>query len=290
MIDKLAIIGVGLMGGSLARALRERDQVGEIVGYGRGIANLDEAIELAVIDHAEISIAAAVEAADMVVVAVPVGSTREVLEALAPAIGPDTIVTDVGSVKQTVVEAARATLGPRFTSFVPGHPIAGTEQSGARAARGDLYESRRVVLTPEPETDPAATERVAAMWRAVGAEVVAMPAADHDRVLAASSHLPHALAYALVDMLVRLDDHRAIFDCAGGGFRDFTRIAASDPVMWRDICLANREPLLALLEQYQENLRLLAEALERADGDWLRETFGRAKRAREGLHGPSDGE
>lgn len=290
MIDKLAIIGVGLMGGSLARALRERDEVGEIVGYGRTIANLDEAIALNVIDHAETSIAAAVDGADMIVLAVPVGAMREVLDAAAPAIGSHAVVTDVGSVKQTVIDAARAALGPRFASFVPGHPIAGTEQSGARAARGNLYEDRRVILTPGPETDPTATERVTAMWRAVGAEVVSMPAADHDRVLAASSHLPHALAYALVDMLVRLDDHRSIFECAGGGFRDFTRIAASDPVMWRDICLANREPLLALLEQYQENLRLLGEALERADGEWLRETFARAKRAREGLHGPADGE
>lgn len=290
MIDKLAIIGVGLMGGSLARALRERDEVGEIVGYGRTIANLDEAIALNVIDHAETSIAAAVEGADMIVLAVPVGAMREVLDAAAPAIGSHAVVTDVGSVKQTVIDAARAALGPRFASFVPGHPIAGTEQSGARAARGNLYEDRRVILTPGPETDPTATERVTAMWRAVGAEVVSMPAADHDRVLAASSHLPHALAYALVDMLVRLDDHRSIFECAGGGFRDFTRIAASDPVVWRDICLANREPLLALLEQYQENLRLLGEALERADGEWLRETFARAKRAREGLHGPGDGE
>ncbi|BAU48624.1 prephenate dehydrogenase [Sulfurifustis variabilis] len=290
MIDKLAIIGVGLMGGSLARALRERNEVGEIVGYGRTIANLDEAIELNVIDHAETSIAAAVDGADMIVLAVPVGAMREVLDAAAPAIGSHAVVTDVGSVKQTVIDAARAALGPRFASFVPGHPIAGTEQSGARAARGNLYEDRRVILTPGPETDPTATGRVTAMWRAVGAEVVSMPAADHDRVLAASSHLPHALAYALVDMLVRLDDHRSIFECAGGGFRDFTRIAASDPVMWRDICLANREPLLALLEQYQENLRLLGEALERADGEWLRETFARAKRAREGLHGPGDGE
>lgn len=290
MIERLAIIGVGLIGGSLARALRERDQVGEIVGYGRGIANLDDAIELGVIDRAATSAASAVEGADLVVIAVPVGSTPEVLATLAPALGPDAIVTDVGSVKRTVVDAARAALGPRFPFFVPGHPIAGTEQSGARAARGDLYEGRRVILTPEPETDARALERVAAVWREVGAEVVSMPAPDHDRVLAASSHLPHVLAYALVDMLVRMDDHRAIFECAGGGFRDFTRIAASDPVMWRDICLANRDALLGLLEQYQENLRLLAEALERGDAEWLRETFARAKRAREGLHGLRNGE
>ncbi|HEX7044397.1 MAG TPA: prephenate dehydrogenase/arogenate dehydrogenase family protein [Burkholderiales bacterium] len=284
MIERLAIIGVGLIGGSLARALRAQGCVGEIVGYGRTLAHLDEAVRLGVIDGAEPSAAAAVRDADMVVVAVPVGAMREVFEEIEPTLAPEAIVTDVGSVKVPVVADARAALGERFPDFVPGHPVAGTERSGVAASFAELFEGRRVILTPEPETDATALERVRAVWAAVGAHVATMTAAEHDRVLAASSHLPHALAFALVDMIVRMDEHRAVFDCAGGGFRDFTRIAASDPTMWRDIFMANREALLALLQQYQDDLQAWIDAVARGDARWLWETCARAKRARESLN------
>ena len=282
-IERLAIIGVGLIGGSLARALRAQGSVGEIVGYGRTLENLSEAVRLGVIDGAENSASAAVRGSDMVVVAVPIGSMGQVLEEIRDALSPTAVVTDVGSVKAPVVTDARAALGTRFRDFVPGHPIAGTERSGVTASFAELFARRRVILTPNPDTDLAAVAQVRAMWTAAGADVKTMTAAEHDHVLAASSHLPHALAYALVDMFVRLDEHRAIFDCAGGGFRDFTRIAASDPTMWRDIFLANRVELLALLGQYQDDLRGLAEAIERGDSQWLWDTCARAKRAREQL-------
>ena len=292
MIERLCIIGVGLIGGSLARALRAADAVDEVVGYGRSVENLDEAVRLGVIDWAAASPAAAVRDADMVVVAVPIGATREILDQIRDALAPGAVITDVGSVKAPVVGDARAALGARFADFVPGHPIAGTERSGVGASMTELFERRRVILTPESETSPPALARVRAMWEATGAEVIDMSASEHDRVLAASSHLPHALAYALVDMIVRLDEHRDIFACAGGGFRDFTRIAASDPTMWRDICLANRDELLALVRQYQTDLDALAEAIEQGDGQWLWDTFARAKHARQqlGKTSSTDGE
>ncbi len=283
MINKLCIVGVGLIGGSLAKALRAGGHVNEIVGYGRSLVNLQMAADLDVIDYAEVSLAAAVRDADMVVLALPVGAMKDVLAELAqlPFGG---VITDVGSTKANVIAAARAALGNSFPRFVPGHPLAGTEQSGVQASQADLFRGRRVILMPEKETDPAALARVRAMWAAVGAEVNEMSAEEHDRVLAASSHLPHMLAYALVDMIVRRDDHRDVFAAAAGGFRDVTRIAASDPVMWRDICLANRAELLAALKQYRDDLGTLIEAIEHGDAKWLEETFTRAQRARETLN------
>lgn len=288
-IERLAIIGVGLIGGSLARALRAQASVGEIVGYGRSLENLSEAVRLGVIDGAENSATSAARGADMVVVAVPLGSIRPVLAEIRDALAPTAVVTDVGSVKAPVITDARAALGARFRDFVPGHPIAGTERSGVAASFAELFAQRRVILTPDPDTDPAAVALVRAMWTAVGANVKTMNVAEHDHILAASSHLPHALAYALVDMFVRLDEHRAIFECAGGGFRDFTRIAASDPTMWRDIFLANRTELLGLLRRYQDDLQVLAQAIEKGDGEWLWDTCARAKRAREQLGAVDEG-
>ena len=284
MIDRLTIIGVGLIGGSLARALRAAGHVGEIVGYGRSIGNLQQAVELGVIDRAEVSLADAARESDMIVLAVPVGFMGEILEQLAPVLDDGAVVTDVGSVKGDVIAAARAALGARFAQFVPGHPLAGTEQSGVAASIEDLFQRRRVILSPEPETDAAATAAVRTMWEAAGAQVAILPAADHDRLLAASSHLPHMLAYCLMDMVVRHDDHRAILECAANGFRDTTRIAASDPVMWRDICLANRDALLAALRRYLDDLGELAAAIEEGDGEWLLEAFTRAKHARDALN------
>ncbi len=281
MIDRLAILGVGLIGGSLARALRAAGYVREIAGYGRSLGNLELAVEQGVIDRAAIGVAEAVHGADMVVLAVPVGSMAELLKALDGVTAPHAVVTDVGSVKQSVVDAARMALAERYPQFVPGHPLAGNEQSGVSASDARLFHGRRVILTPEPETSPVATKRVEAMWQATGAQVVMMPAEAHDRLLAASSHLPHVLAYALVDLLIRQDDHHAIFECAAGGFRDFTRIAASDPVMWRDICLANDKAIVSWLQRYREKLGEMIAAIERGDGQWLFEAFARAKHARQ---------
>ena len=284
MINKLCIIGVGLIGGSLARALRAGGHVREVSGYGRSIANLQRAVELGVIDRVEVSLADAARLADVIVLAVPVGGMAEILQQLAPLLTDQVIVTDVGSVKGAVVAAARAALGARFPHFVPGHPIAGREQSGVAASVPDLFRHRRVILTPGTETDSTALARVRTMWEAAGAETIELTAEDHDRILSVSSHLPQMLATCLMDMVVRHDDHRAILDCAAGGFRDVTRIAGSDPVMWRDICLTNRDALVNALRQYHVELRDLISAVEKGDGEWLLDTFTRAKHARDGLN------
>jgi prephenate dehydrogenase len=282
MINKLTIVGIGLIGGSLARALRRAGYVNEIVGFGRNLNNLKLAVDLGVVDHAEVNLAAATKDADMIVIAVPVGAMTEIFSQLAGRITRETIVTDVGSVKTSVVTMAREALGAaEFARFVPGHPIAGTEESGVAASREDLFQSHQIILSPEPETDPGAVETVRAMWEAAGATVRMIDAPQHDIILAASSHLPHVLAYALVDMLVRRDDHREIFDLAAGGFRDFTRIASSDPTMWRDICVANREPLLKLLQNFSDDLGEVMAAIEAGNGEWLMNTFERARHARE---------
>ncbi|MEE8482491.1 MAG: prephenate dehydrogenase/arogenate dehydrogenase family protein [Acidiferrobacterales bacterium] len=291
MINRISIIGIGLIGGSLARALRRADFAKEIVGYGRNLGNLKLAVEMGVIDHAEVKIEAAVQNADMILIAAPVGAMAGIFSQLAGKVLPDTVITDVGSVKTAVIKAARESLSAEeFINFVPGHPIAGTEQSGVAASREDLFHEHQVILTPEPDTSRDAVEKVRAMWEAAGAEVRYLNAEKHDSVLAASSHFPHVLAYALVDMLVRRDDHRDIFDFAAGGFRDFTRIAGSDVTMWRDICVNNREPLMALLEDYRQNLGDIMKAIENGDAQWLMDTFERARHARETYVKPAPSE
>ena len=281
MIAKLVVIGVGLIGGSLACALRKAGRVGAVIGVGRSIANLKQAVALGVIDSYSQDGAQAVADADMVVIGATLGSTAAILETIAPALQPATIVTDVGSTKASVVAAARLALGDKFARFVPGHPIAGTEHSGAQAAFADLYVGHRVILTPVAETDLDALARVRAMWECVGARVTQMSVADHDRVLAATSHLPHMLAFTLVDMLAAADDADDIFAFAAGGFRDFTRIASSNPEMWRDIALANRDALLAICGSYKARLERLMQALREGDGATLEQSFKRAKEARD---------
>jgi prephenate dehydrogenase len=281
MIDKLAIIGTGLIGGSLAQALRMADVVEEIVGFGRSLTNMKWAVDSGVIDRAEVSLANAVEGADVVVLATPIATIQDTIAEMGSLVTEDMVVTDVGSVKSPLVEAAYEAFGDLFGRFVPGHPIAGKENSGVRHADGTLFDAHRVILCPESDTDDDAVELVRQMWDATGAEVVFMSARRHDSILAASSHLPHVLSYALVDNLVRRDEHREIFRFSAGGFRDFTRIAGSDPEMWRDICLANRKELLACLESFRDDLGLLMDAIESGDGDQLFETFGRAKHARD---------
>lgn len=282
MIHRLAIIGVGLIGGSLASALRRRGLVGEVVGCGRDARNLQQGVALGVLDHYTHDPAAAAAGADMVVVAVTLGATRAILERIAPALDAASIVTDVGSTKASVVADARFALGKHFPRFVPGHPIAGGERSGVEASNPDLYERHRVILTPVEETAPAALAKVRAMWAATGAEVADMTPAHHDEVLAATSHLPHMLAYALVDCLASLGGGEgSILDYAAGGFRDFTRIASSNPEMWRDIALQNREALEVLCARFEANFRDLREAIARGDGAALEALFKRAKHVRD---------
>lgn len=281
MIERLAIIGVGLIGGSLARALRGAGKVGEIVGCGRSAANLEHAVELGVIDRFSHDPAAAVAGADMVFVAVPLGAMRRCFEDLRQGLAADAIITDGGSVKGSVVTDAIAAFGELPPRLVPGHPIAGTERSGVAASFPELYENRRVILTPLPETDADAAGRVEAMWQACGARVTRMSVAHHDEVLAATSHLPHMLAFGLVDNLARMRENDEIFRYAAGGFRDFTRIASSNPVMWRDICMANRDSLSRMLASFGSEMTELAERIEAGDAEGLLEIFERAKGARD---------
>lgn len=282
MIDTLCILGVGLIGGSLARALREAGLVRRVVGCGRDPGNLARAIELGVIDEAFHDPAQAVVGADLVVVAVTLGATGDILATIAPALKADAIVTDVGSAKACVIAAARQTLAPAALSrFVPGHPIAGAEKSGVEASKSDLFVRHRVILTPLPEQAATALSTVVAMWEATGAEVISMEAGFHDQVLAATSHLPHVLAYAMVNCLLDLETSVNVMDYAAGGFRDFTRIASSNPPMWRDIALNNAPALLAMIERFQTSLAQLREALEARDGVALERAFSRAKTARD---------
>jgi prephenate dehydrogenase len=281
VIERLAIIGVGLIGGSLARALRGVGAVGEIIGCGRSVENLALAADLGVIDAYTHDPAIAVRDADMVFLAVPLGAMRAALEQMRDHLRPDAVVTDGGSVKGSVVADAREVLGAVLPRFVPGHPIAGTERSGVAASFPELFHNRRVILTPLPETDPGALAKVRAMWESAGAMVASMDVAHHDELLAATSHLPHLLAFGLVDALARRSDNDEVFRYAAGGFRDFTRIASSSPVMWRDICVANAEALSTMLARFGEEMTDLAEAVRRGDSEHLLEIFQRAKQARD---------
>lgn len=281
-IERLAIIGVGLIGGSLAAALRQQHLVGEVIGCGRDEANLMKGVELGVLDRYTFDPAVAARHADMVVVAVTLGATDGIFEKIAPVLGPEAVVTDVGSTKGELVDRARRTLGAQFPRFVPGHPIAGGERSGVTAARPDLYQNHRVILTPVPDTAPDAIARVRAMWDATGAHVVSMDPVHHDEVLAATSHLPHMLAYTLVDCLAGLGEGGgAIFDYAAGGFRDFTRIASSNPDMWRDIALENGPAIEALCARFEATFGGLREAIRTRDGAALERLFAHAKQARD---------
>lgn len=281
MIERLAVIGVGLIGGSLARALRASEAVGEVVGCGRSLANLELAQALGVIDRFCRSPEEAVRDADMVFIAVPLGGIAGVLERIRGHLSEQAVVTDGGSVKGSVVADAQRVFGAVPPRFVPGHPIAGTERSGVASSFPELYQNRRVILTPLPETDPEARARVRAMWEQVGAEVTEMSVAHHDEVLAATSHLPHMLAFGLVDVLARMRGNDEIFRYAAGGFKDFTRIASSSPEMWRDICIANADALSQMLARFGEEMRDLSETIRREDGDALLEIFERARAARD---------
>jgi prephenate dehydrogenase len=283
LIQRLCVIGVGLIGGSLALALRRAGAVAEIVGAGRDEAHLRRAVELGIIDRYDENLARAVRGSDMIVLAVPLGAIRPVCAAIRDQLDPDAILTDVGSAKRSVVDAVQAVFGELPAHFVPGHPIAGTERSGVEAGFAELFCERRVILTPLPQTAPEAVRKVKEMWQRVGAIVEHMDLADHDRVVAATSHLPHMLAFTLVDCLARMDDREDVFRFAAGGFRDFTRIASSDPFMWRDVCLANADALLTMMERYRDDLGVIEEAVRARDSECLLRIFTRAKRARDAL-------
>lgn len=281
IVQRLAIIGLGLIGGSLARALRAAGAVEHISGYDIDPEQRRAALELGVVDSAPDSAVAAVQGADLVVLAVPVMETAAALAALRPALGADAVMTDVGSTKCSVIEAVAATLGEVPANYVPGHPIAGTEKSGVAASFDSLFRGRRVILTPHARMSAQAGQRVQAMWEAVGAQVEHMPPAHHDEILAATSHLPHVLAYALVDMLARMESEQELFAYAAGGFRDFTRITSSSPKMWLDITCANRAALIPLIENYVDALNNLRDAIRDDDQQRVLDVFTHARGARE---------
>jgi prephenate dehydrogenase len=283
LIKRLAIIGVGLIGGSLARILRSRREVGAIVGISRGEANLQRAVELGVIDSYSTDLAAGVREADLVFLATPVCSIAALVERIAPFLAPGCVVTDGGSVKEGIVAACER-LMPAGTHFVGGHPIAGTEHSGVEASFATLYQGRRCILTPTEFTDREALAKVARMWETAGSEVIIMDVLKHDRVVAAISHLPHMVAYSLVNAVEGYDRFdESILKYSAGGFKDFTRIASSDPAMWRDIALMNREAILEMMNYFSRSFAELRLLVEQGDGAGMQRFFEESKKSRDAI-------
>ena len=279
--DTIVVCGVGLIGGSFALAQKSALTTRRVVGMGRTRAPLEQALQLGVIDQIATGWADALDGADLVLLGMPVGQMPAVLAAMAPHLAPATLVTDGGSTKSDVVAAARAALGPKIAQFVPGHPIAGAENSGVGAATAELYRDKRVVLTPLPENTPEAVSRVRSAWEACGAKVSQLAPDEHDRVFAAVSHLPHLLAFALVHDLASRDNADQLFSFAASGFRDFTRIASSHPEMWRDICVANRQALLPELDAYMIELMRTRVLLAGGDAAGLEALFSTARARRD---------
>lgn len=277
---KVVIFGVGLIGGSFSLALRKAGAVTEVVGFGRSAATLNEAKQLGILDRIGEDVAREVCDADIVLVATPVAQMADIFKRIVPYLGANTLVTDGGSTKGDVVAAARANLGSKLPQFIPAHPIAGGEKSGASAALADLYQGKRVVLTPLHENSKDAVERIRKAWEICGANVSELTAEQHDTVFAAVSHLPHLLSFALVHDLAKRDNKDQLLSFAASGFRDFTRIAASSPEMWRDICMANRDALMVELQQYAAELYVLHQALESNDAAKLEEIFSLAREVR----------
>jgi prephenate dehydrogenase len=277
---RLAIIGVGLIGGSFALALKQAKAVSRVVGVGRDPANLRLALERGAIDSIGSDAAAAARDSDLILVATPVAQFPKILGAIAPDLDAGTVVTDAGSTKRDVVAAARKALGKKISQFVPAHPIAGAEKSGVAAASAELFRGKRVVLTPLAENPAGTISKIEQAWSACGARITRMDADEHDAVLAAVSHLPHLLAFALVHDVARRDNSAQLFSFAAGGFRDFTRIASSHPEMWRDICIANRDRLLDELQSYSNELGAVRKLLAAGDGAGLEKLFASARAAR----------
>ncbi len=279
-IPKLALIGVGLIGGSLVQALRQQHAVGEVVGVGRSVENLELAVSLGVIDRYTHQAAEAALDADMVVIATPVGAFESVLSDIMPNLSEHAVVTDVGSVKAEIIAAARRVMGDRLNQFVPAHPIAGAENTGVAAAFADLYVDHNVLFTPLQESRADFTALVESMWRLTGANVVEMDVELHDQVLGVTSHLPHVIVFALIDYLSKQDNQALYYKFAAGGLYDFTRIASSDARMWSDICLNNKQKLIPIIQNFAQELMLISERIENDEDTELMHIFEQAKLAR----------
>ncbi|MGN7614391.1 prephenate dehydrogenase [Magnetococcales bacterium HHB-1] len=281
-IKRLTIVGVGLIGGSLAQALREQDLVGEVVGVGRRRSSLELALEMGVIDRFTTNVAEGIKEASVVMMATPVSAIGPIVESFASQLSPGTIITDVGSVKGSIVRYCEKVL-PEGCFFVGGHPIAGRERVGVAASFPSLFQGSRTILTPTEDTAPHALELIRLIWEAAGSHVEIMDIDYHDRVLAATSHLPHLMAYNVVNTLSDLEDdlRSEVFRYAASGFRDFTRIASSDPAMWRDICLENRSAIVEILQRFHKDLGKLIGRVDSADADALYGIFARSQKTRE---------
>ena len=282
--SRVALIGLGLVNSSLARVLRQKAPTTEIVGCARSQATIDKATELGFVDRVTLDPAEAVEGCDLVVLGSPVGTFAPLAAKIGPHLAEGAILTDVGSVKKAVFAAVSPHVPPGV-HLIPGHPVAGTEHSGPEAGFAELFEGRWCILTPPPDADPAVVERVAALWRMAGMSVELMSADHHDAVLAITSHLPHLIAYNIVGTVTDLEEEtkEEVFKYAAAGFRDFTRIAASDPIMWRDIFLTNREAVLEMLGRFSEDLSALQRAIRRGDGAYLETLFTRTRAIRRGV-------
>jgi len=270
-----------LIGGSVARAAKKNGLCSQVIGHGRHVDELDKAISLGVIDQYELDIASAVRDADLIIVAVPLGIMTSMFEQISGHAKKDAVISDVGSSKVSVISAATTAFGELPPGFVPGHPIAGTEKSGVEASFAELFEGRCCILTPVQSSAPWAVDKLTHFWEGIGSEVVAMEAQHHDEVLAATSHVPHVLAFALVDTLGQMHERKEIFKYAAGGFRDFTRIASSDPDMWRDICLSNSDAIKHVLHLFKVELESLEQAIDRKDGVAIENVLQRAKNLRD---------
>lgn len=281
LINNLSIIGIGLIGGSLARALRARGQVKYITAYDTCEKSLKKALDLNIIDNYSLDVKESVCDADVLVIATPISTTEKILPQITEALSKNTIVTDVGSVKGSIVKVAREVMGENFPNFVPGHPIAGTEQSGFEASFAELFVDHIVILTPLSETSSSANKLISRMWELIGAKIIYIDVSYHDKTLAATSHLPHMLAYLLVDCLSKMEAREDVFKYAAGGFSDFTRIASSNPEMWHDICIANSKALINVLDMFSCHVEKIRKAIYEKDSKSLLDIFQNAKQTRD---------
>lgn len=281
VIKQLTIIGLGLIGGSVARAIKPMRFCETLVAYDSNPATLKKALEAAIIDHYETNLSTATKNADLILIAAPIGQTENILKEIAAEIKKGCVITDVGSAKESVIDTAARVLGPQFSQFVPGHPIAGSEKSGLEASQLDLFENKLAVLTPTPATHANALKMVKLFWLQMGARVKIMDSREHDAIFALTSHLPQLLAYNFMHQITTQKEYPGIFEFAGSGFKDFTRLAGSHPELWKDICINNRVAILARMEQFQQQLNLLKNAIDRKDVKLLMDIFNTANAARE---------
>lgn len=285
MINRLALIGTGLIGASLSLALKHSQCVKHVVGYSRNQTNLKKGIELGILNSYEMELENVIKGSDVVVIAVPLGAMESIFKQIAPFLEAKTVLTDVGSAKTTVVKMATQFLGHQVNQFVPGHPIAGTENSGIESGFKELFNHRKIILTPSSNTNELALNTITEMWSNCGAMVEQMSVEHHDEIFAATSHLPHMLAYSLVNCLAKKEDKVEIFKYASGGFRDISRTASSDPTMWRDISIQNKSQLASMMKQYAKEIAELSELIEQSDEEALFDYFLRAKSRRDDLIG-----